>query len=884
VIARLIEAADAGRTVLTPNTELAAALFDAVERAYREAGREVWPTPRVRDFGGWLRERHVRRQLADSTTERCLSEVEERELWRRAVLESDIGAQFLEPSGAARAARRARRAMAEYGIPKRALAAHGTEESLALLDWSARFADQCRALHCIGGDRLLEQAVETPLGAEVPPLWIESPLWRPVAKAWLKRNAGPPLEPLAAGEAAAVRTMPRYVKADSPAAELAAIADWAYGELKADPQFRAWVCIPDLPGRRAEVVDAFDAALAPQRFSLEESPAGAPYAVAGGIPLADYAPVRGALDFLCAASGAVSFGRFSSLLRAPELQASPSEAAAASRLDAALRPYAPSEAPLGEWLALPGRVARDLPAVAALDRLRAAARALDALSGDHPMSRWLPVWTDALEAGPWGLRQRWSSAEFQSAERFRELLAALAVGDRIFGRHSRQSAESVLRRAARDTPYQEQTGIPPIWVSGQLADPWLAYQGLWAGGCDEQRWPPPADPIPLLPAGLQREYGVLAASVDAQREFAADLLKRWCARARRAVFSCADLGDGRRASPSPLLPVEAALERACAVPQPHWSSALRGAPALEELVDEEAPAFGPQEKTRGVATLRAQSRCAFRGFAETRLRADPLERPLPGINDRERGELLHDALQRIWFDLKSSAGLRERAAPDLTRVIDESARRAIDTLCERRDPGRRWRAREHERLNGLLRRWLELEAARAPFTVERLEEGSEIARHAGLDFSVRVDRIDRLVDGGRILIDYKSGAAEPDWRGDRPDNPQLPLYALLHRESLVAVAYGRINAAECAFVVESGRSDIFPGKRASRLEGVPSFADLIELWSRRIERLAGDFARGRAAVAPTPQACRSCRLQGLCRVPSVFELERPRVAGESALP
>ena len=86
MIARLIEAADAGRTVLTPNTELAAALFDAVERAYREAGREVWPTPRVRDFSGWLRERHVRRQLADSTTKRCLSEVEERESGRRAVL------------------------------------------------------------------------------------------------------------------------------------------------------------------------------------------------------------------------------------------------------------------------------------------------------------------------------------------------------------------------------------------------------------------------------------------------------------------------------------------------------------------------------------------------------------------------------------------------------------------------------------------------------------------------------------------------------------------------------------------------------------------------------------------------------------------------------
>ena len=44
-------AAADGHTILAPNTELAAALFDAVERNHQDAGREVWPTPRVRDFG-----------------------------------------------------------------------------------------------------------------------------------------------------------------------------------------------------------------------------------------------------------------------------------------------------------------------------------------------------------------------------------------------------------------------------------------------------------------------------------------------------------------------------------------------------------------------------------------------------------------------------------------------------------------------------------------------------------------------------------------------------------------------------------------------------------------------------------------------------------------
>ena len=45
-------AIETGHTLLAPNTELAAALFAAVERSHQAAGRDVWPTPRVRDFGG----------------------------------------------------------------------------------------------------------------------------------------------------------------------------------------------------------------------------------------------------------------------------------------------------------------------------------------------------------------------------------------------------------------------------------------------------------------------------------------------------------------------------------------------------------------------------------------------------------------------------------------------------------------------------------------------------------------------------------------------------------------------------------------------------------------------------------------------------------------
>lgn len=887
MIEQLIEAADAARVVLVPNAELAAALADAIERAHARAGREIWPTPRVRDFGGWLRDQHIRRQLVDSSLPRCLSDVEERELWREVVLESESGRQFLEPAGAARAARQARRTVLEYGIPLAALEAGGGEEAALFLAWNRRYGERCRELSCVGADRLLAHADEA-LGNGAAPeiVWVESPLWRPLARRWLERHAGAPLLPL---RAAGAHALPRIVEADSPLAELAAMAGWAREAILREPEFRAWICVPDLAQRRTEILDAFDAALAPERFALGAAEGGAPYAVAGGTPLADFAPVRSALELLSASSGMIPFARFSSLLRAPELSQSPADAGAAAHLDVALRAHAPSEAPLGRWLALAAELerARDLAPAAPLRRLEAAWRKLQELSGSHPLSRWLSVWVAAFEAGPWCLRHRWSSGEYQAAERLRELLATLGQGDALFGSRSRASAEGILGRAARETAFQAQTGVPQIWISGERLDPWLAYDGLWVAACDERRWPPPVEPAPLVPVRVQREFGVVGASLDSQLRLAEDLQRRWLERARACVFSSADPEEGRRAVPSPLLSdLGGEPERAAGSPQPHWRRQLAAAPNLERVSDGEAPPFASgEEKTRGVSTLRSQSRCPFRGFAETRLTAERLEEPAPGFNERERGEIVHGALQRIWAALGDSSRLAELGAhpQDLARLVEDSAREALLALCARRDPGGRWRGRELARVCRLLIEWLDLEMRRAPFAVERLDEGAETARHAGVDFTVRIDRIDRLADGARVLIDYKTGAAQSDWRGDRPDNPQLPVYALLHRESLVAVAYGRVQTAKCRFVAESERKAILPGASVGRLEGRPSFAALLELWSQRIERLAGEFAAGRAAVDPTPQACRTCHLHGLCRVPSTLDISEPFAdGGESA--
>jgi len=186
----LLAAVAAGRIVLAPNTELANALFDAVQRVHRDAGHAVWPTPRVHDYSSWLRERHVERQLSEAVAPRLLSEVEERELWRMVIDTAQIGRDFLDPAGAARAARRARRTLFEYAIPIEALDAAHSEECAAFLEWNRAFERRCSALGCISADSLL-QGQGSPGDPGSPGVsidWIESPEWRPAARRWLEQH------------------------------------------------------------------------------------------------------------------------------------------------------------------------------------------------------------------------------------------------------------------------------------------------------------------------------------------------------------------------------------------------------------------------------------------------------------------------------------------------------------------------------------------------------------------------------------------------------------------------------------------------------------------------------------------------------------------------
>jgi hypothetical protein len=181
---------------------------------------------------------------------------------------------------------------------------------------------------------------------------------------------------------------------------------------------------------------------------------------------------------------------------------------------------------------------------------------------------------------------------------------------------------------------------------------------------------------------------------------------------------------------------------------------------------------------------------------------------------------------------------------------------------------------EQVRLTALLTQWLQYESARAPFSVEGTEVPAAVGI-AGLEFNLRLDRIDRLIDNTLLVIDYKTGDVNPkSWNPPRPDDVQLPLYATFApgvKDNLDGLVFAKIRPDKREFsgcVIEA-KSTLLPNLSGrTNLVKRPLTQDQLFDWREKIVQLATDFLAGRADVDPRayPDTCNNCGLQTLCRI------------------
>lgn len=891
-------------TVLTVNRRLARFLRERHAAAQAARGRLAWETPDILPLDAWLArcwEAHA--AVAPDPQPHVLSPEQEQVVWEQ-VLRGERSPQgalpLLQVRRAARSAREAYALLGDYRCGLAGLEAAGNADTDAFLRWCRRFEARRRREGWIEPGALAARlaglarrgALELPPHVRLAGFDELPPARRELVEAL--RAAG--VEVTEQSPEAAAGCAGRLAF-DEPRQEIVAAARWARARIEAGAGGPVGVVVPDLAARRAEVTRVFDEVLRPAAVLPGAAPGERPFNVSLGVALARVAVIRDALRVLQLACGRLELPALGALLCSPYLAGAEPEHTARARLDAVLRE---AGAPALSLAALRSRAARGAAGRVPVPRLREALARLAAARRAAPARQHCAAWAAGfagwLQALGWPGGRTADSGEFQAVEAFRELLGSFADLGGVLGPLAPGEALARLSDLAAERLFQPRSAPAPVQVLGLLECAGLRFSHLWICGLHDAAWPPPPRPHPFLPVALQRRAGMPHATPARELEFARRVTARLLAAADEIVVSHARREGEAELRPSPLIASLPRSEGAAAVAGGSTSLAARwnaARPALEAWTDERGPALAPgASPPGGVAVFRDQAACPFRAFAVHRLGARALEAPAPGLDARVRGTLAHHLLERLWGELGSHARLcaagpaelRELSARHVEAVLAAAARRRPETLHGR------FLALERRRLQALAEAWLELERARPPFTVAEAERQRE-ATLGGMTVRVRLDRVDRLADGRLLLIDYKTGrSATAGWFGERPDEPQLPLYAVTVEQPVAGIAFASLRPGALGLRGLAAEEGLAPGvrrlaaQRRAAGRGAGDWPALLADWRRVLEALAAEFADGAARVDPKapPRTCAGCDVHPLCRI---HELRQPRgTPAEAAAP
>ena len=807
---------DADTTLITVNRRLSRVLRAEYDRAQLAAGKTVWESPDILPYSSWLqRSWNDCLPVSEAALPALLSAEQDLSLWEQVVARrplADAEPALLQIDEAARNAQAAWALLRAWGLGHADDLGVASEEVRAFRGWAGEYAALCRennwldlasVADCLrdylGEDSrassLLQQgsagAADTAGVAPVRRLLLAgfdalTPQQQQLFDSFAEH--GVRVEHWQAPSHAANAVRLDFADED---AELEAAARWARQCLEDDARATVAIVVPGLARVRHRVAALFADVFTPGAARPGAAPAQPLFNISLGSALAEVPIVSDALLALRAMHGRLSLPDAGRWLLSAYLGGGALSARA--RLDAQLRS-------IGEPRYTLTRLA-ELAALMTGDGAGAAngAGAFAALMQDlqkrglsssrrRAASDWAAQFSDWLLHAGWPGERTLSSDEFQAVQAFHELLGSLAGLAPVLPPVDFTDALSQLQRLAARQLFQPRSGAAPVQILGVLEALGGDYSHLWIAGMHHQAWPEAARPNPFVPIKLQRTLGMPRASSEQQLAWARAWSARMLASAPEVVVSHPRQQGDEPLRPSALL---------AALPATHWASLAANrvpgdaaqvhasAPPLECLQDCMAPAVDLSRPVRGgVSVFKDQAACPFRAFAIHRLGATDVAAPDSSLDPRVRGNLAHRLLELLWRALGGQARLLAMSAQELDELIRDTSRRVLADEARRRPHTLRGRLLdlEQNRLQALGHAWLEIEAGRGAFEVEA--ERSESRSVAGLPVTLRPDRVDRLDDGQLFLVDYKTGQCNPkDWFGERPDEPQLPVYALAMDDS-----------------------------------------------------------------------------------------------------
>jgi probable DNA repair protein len=882
----LLAAIARGATIVTANRRLAREVVARHDEAQVASGRPAWPSARALPWQAFVGD--LWQQALDAglgLPQRRLDAAQAAHLWQRIVaIDGQLG-PLLDAAATARLAAEAWERVHAYGAGGaswRGFGAGGAEVD-AFVRWADAFERETRRIDALDPAR----AADAVAGA-APGLASAAHL-DVVLAGFVERT--PQQERLLAALAAAGAAVERVDlaasarierghlhAAASPRDEIADALAWARVRAEADPAARVAIVVHDLHERRALVQALAEDVLCPGLQWPGRERELRPYDISAGTALADAPIVAAALDLIALAHGPLEHARAAVLLRSRFLPGNAATRAARAAVERRWREEGRRKLSV---LAIAGTVER---ADSQLARRWREAAAAATLPRDAPPRDFVEVWKRWLDGAGWCEGVELDAAELAARGAWAELLADFVRLTAVAPRLPRDAALSALRELAQARPFEPEAPGARVHIMGVLEAAGMSFDAAWIAGFAGESWPGAPHPNPLLPIDWQRERNVPHASATHELAYARALTAQLGACAGEVVFSYAARIDDHASPPSPLIAhlpaLGATIDRQPALAQRMFDAR----PALDSVADDFAPALPEGAPLHGGAELiEAQSACPFQAVGHHRLCAKAWPDAYAGFAPPERGRLVHAAFASFWRETGSQEALN---ALDDTR-LDARLERAVEAGREAIDEAT-WKALppvvaavELEQARRTMKRWLlDVDRQRPAFHVESTETPVALTL-AGHPLKLRIDRVDRVEGGARAVIDYKTGRAVAPklWFGERPQAPQLAIYAMaLEREEgapVAALAYAQLRVGEVAAVGLARDGAAWPGLPVpAEVKGI-AVADWVEAQTKlrdSVESLAAEVHDGVARVTPRDdKACQRCDLKALCRIASVDE-------------
>ena len=911
-----LQALSEGHTVVTANRRLVRMLRGQYDRAQAAGGAEAWAGADILSWEDWCR-----RGWEDGNDEaalgeaagndahggagsagRCLSSGQAALVWEEVIMASPHGRSLPAAAEAASEAMSAWELLQAWRLPIPVVSPQGTLENRAFYQWAVEFQRLCAERGWMDETAIPEQLADFFASGLVPPprrlILAGFDDFTPRQQHLLEAlsTQGVSLEEIVWPERPGSRV--RLAFSDQEGEVLGA-ARWARTLLEAGPEQRIGIVVPELPRLRSLIERVFEDLLAPACVLPGSSRGNRPFNISLGLPLSECPLVAAALGLLSLSPGMQDWEKVNLLLHTPFLPGWEGERDARAYLESRLKKRGGEGVSLATLQAFSnppkaGPGPADPPERAtdgrggasghvhapmlgsALARWR---RCADAIERRMPPSGWAVAFSSLLEALGWPGERPLDSVEFQTREKWNQLLEALARLDPAAGPMSHGKALSLLARMAAAEIFQPESPDAPIQVMGVLEAAGLECDHLWVMGAHDEAWPPNPRPNAFLPAALQRRHDMPRASPERNLAAAHIVMSRLGAASVDIVAGYPLMAEDRAVAPSPLIAhfPQTTLDALGVKEAALYLEHLSGSGGLEPYGDFQAPPLTPgMSVSGGTALFAEQAACPFRAFARFRLHADSPVLPEAGMTLMERGTLAHKALERAWGRIASHGALCALDDGELRQRAEAAAGEALADFMEGRSDrlGARETALELERLSHLLMDWLEFEKQRQPFQVEKRETEIDF-EIGGISVTGRIDRIDLLESGKRIILDYKTGDLKANsWMGDRPDEPQLPLYCVSADFELGGVAFAGLKRGSIGFMGLAEEEAQFPKARPFHLAADPggepfgSKAALLNRWKQVLESLGQSYRNGDARVMPKNIAvtCRHCHLPALCRI------------------